>query len=289
MKRNLFFILLVFYSQVQAQHEAGISLGSTLFSGDINSRFAFKETKPALGLLYKFHYLKYMALKASFIYGGLKGSDAQDESYNAREITRKIRNLSFKSHIWEVALSNEFYFINKEKGKKWSPYILGGMGLVHFNPTAELNGKTYHLRDYHTEGQGLPGYKKEYRLTALTGILGFGTRYQINPGFFMGIELGYRFTNTDYMDDVSGNYADPTDLYNNFGITSVKLSDRSYEGQANYPFPGPDIYYDAQGNPHVVGYGAATDQRGSNHHNDRYMIINMTLSFCLYPVITPIP
>jgi hypothetical protein len=287
MKRNIFFILIVFYSQVQAQHEAGISLGSTLFSGDVNSRFAFRETKPALGVLYKFYYLKYMAIKASFIYGGVKGSDAQDESYNPREIRSKIRNLSFKSNIWEIALSNEFHFVKKGKVKKWSPYILGGMGLVHFNPTAELNGKTYHLRDYHTEGQGLPGYKKEYKLTALTGIFGLGSRYMITPKFFLGIEFGYRFTNTDYMDDVSGNYADPSDLYNNYGITSVLLSDRSYEAYLDDPFYSDPsqannfpVYYDAQNNPHIQGYGAAGDKRG-NRNKDSYMIINLTASLML--------
>jgi hypothetical protein len=45
---------------------------------------------------------------------------------------------------------------------------------------------------------------------AIAFPLTVGFKYAINSDINVFAELGYRFTNTDYLDDVSTNYADPT-------------------------------------------------------------------------------
>jgi hypothetical protein len=67
---------------------------------------------------------------------------------------------------------------------------------------------------------------------AIAFPFGVGLKYSINDRINIGFEVVYRFTNTDYLDDVSTTYVDPA-LFppNPDGSLSAAylLSDRSYE------------------------------------------------------------
>jgi len=61
---------------------------------------------------------------------------------------------------------------------------------------------------------------------------GVGIKYSINERINLGFEVVYRFTNTDYLDDVSTSYVDPSLFPPNPDgslSTAYLLSDRSYE------------------------------------------------------------
>jgi hypothetical protein len=62
--------------------------------------------------------------------------------------------------------------------------------------------------------------------------IGVGFKYAINSRYNVGIEITYRFTTTDYLDDVSKTYVDPAvfpPLPDGSPSPASLLSDRSYE------------------------------------------------------------
>jgi hypothetical protein len=268
----LFLTTATSYSQT---NEIGLILGAANFKGDLNRDAGAKESKPVIGLFARHHYHRHFALRGSFLYGNLNGSDTH-LSYSSDDRRERGRGLSFSSHIWELAVVNEFYLIDKSHKNEFSAYIFAGGGIMHFNPTATYKGTQYHLRDYHTEGQGQAGHDKEYKLTTLTGLIGLGGKYQFSSSMCLGLELGYRFTNSDYIDDVHGNYADPSEMEGD--KTRIALADRSFEN-ADPQYYGGTFYLDSFGNPHLNGYGKSTDKRGSNKTNDKYLILNLSISY----------
>ncbi len=89
----------------------------------------------------------------------------------------------------------------------------------------------------------------------------------------IGFEICYRFTGTDYLDDVSKTYVG-ADKFPKLpdGTTSVAglLQDRSYE----------------TGTP-VIGIEGR--QRGYSNQKDGYVIAELTLTINLLPIIAPVP
>jgi hypothetical protein len=99
----------------------------------------------------------------------------------------------------------------------------------------------------------LPGYpQKPYSLTQLAIPFGGGIKYNISDKVGLAFEVGLRKLFTDYLDDVSGNYADPNELMAAKGQQAVELSYREDElpnGDLNYPVKG-----ETRGNPKYKDY-----------------------------------
>ncbi len=96
------------------------------------------------------------------------------------------------------------------------PYVFAGFGVYHFNPQGSLtdaNGNVtwYDLKPLRTEGEGMAQYpnRKEYSLTQFNVPMGAGIKYFLSHKTTIGLEVSYRQTFTDYIDDVSTNYIDP--------------------------------------------------------------------------------
>ena len=104
--------------------------------------------------------------------------------------------------------------------------------------------------------------RKPYSNIAMYIPLGVGYKYNLNPKMNIGFEIVYRFSTTDYIDDVSTTYAG----INNFptlpgGDPSVAalLQDRSYE----------------TGTPPI---GIQGRQRGYKNQNDGYLFAEIMFS-----------
>lgn len=130
---------------------------------------------------------------------------------------RYLRNLSFRSNITEARLSIEvhpvyiFSWYKDGHAPRLSPYLSAGLGLFHFDPKAKYNGQWYDLHQLHTEGQDFPGSDKRlYSLNQMDIPVGVGVRYELSDFLNMHLELTYRILFTDYLDDVSTSYADPS-------------------------------------------------------------------------------
>lgn len=162
-------------------------------------------------------------------------TDIAKERYN--------RNVNFRSNITEIALMAElhplFMFIDWPSKDvmppRFSPYAVGGVGYFSFNPQAELNGRLIDLQPLSTEGQGFAEYPNRpvYKLKQMNFPVGVGVKYDLSPLLNVRAEFLYRILRTDYLDDVSTRYVDPS-LYSNYFSGSrltnaILLSDRQIE------------------------------------------------------------
>ncbi|MGB1316810.1 MAG: DUF6089 family protein, partial [Flavobacteriales bacterium] len=143
------------------------------------------------------------------------------------------RNLSFESWIYDFAITGEFNFFKYAPGDMHhpiTPFIFGGIAVFKFNPTTKAaDGNKYELQPLGTEGQGTTFYpdRKKYSLTTASIPFGIGVKANISKTFSVGIEWGMRYAFTDYLDDVSGTYADPTVIQAERGDIAYELSNRS--------------------------------------------------------------
>jgi len=258
---TLFIVLLS--GQIQAQYQSnvhegeyGISLGLAHYMGDLNPNFSVDRPKITIGAFYQKQFNNYVGLRLSANYASVGYSDKY--SSNAAQ---KRRNLSFNSDIWELALQGQFNFFRFEPGNpfyKWTPYITAGIGAFTFDPYAFLQDKKFFLQPLGTEGQNSSLFpdRKPYNLFAVCFPVGAGVKFNINDKINIGLEATYRFTTTDYLDDVSTTYAGTAA----FTLpTDIALQDRSTE-------VGPAV-------------GIAGFQRGNSTRNDGYLFLQCMVSF----------
>ncbi|MBN8858236.1 MAG: hypothetical protein J0H29_07590 [Sphingobacteriales bacterium] len=204
------------------------------FVKDLN----LSATRPCGSLGAGLLYCYMLGLKITGTYGTVTATDAVLRGDQTNAKYRYERNLNFQSPVAEVAVLGELFFlqalanVSGEKRLLCSPYILGGIGMFHFNPQAELNGGLVALKPLHTEGQGFAEYpdRPGYSLTALAFPVGIGLRYDLSAAFHIRFEVLHRITTTDYLDDVSTGYIDPA-LFNKYltadnAQLAIALSDR---------------------------------------------------------------
>lgn len=284
------FLTLLYFQGFSQKSEVGISLGGSLFSGDVNPDYAIKETKPSFGLFYRYYLSTKFTLRSNFLFSTLSGDDYEDMSWSVKEVYHKVRNLSFRSRIVELSIGTEYYFKNLLE-KKSSPYLFAGLGCFYFNPQAKYQSTWYTLQPIGTEGQGLPGSPKKYNRLQAIGIIGAGYKFRLSKKVYLGFEVGLRFTSTDYLDDVSTKYADKGALRAN-GKMSPILADRSAERYYdNNPYIAGNNNLtksdDAYGYSSINGYGQEGDQWGNSKNKDKYLIYNFTLSYRFLKTGTP--
>lgn len=212
--------------------EFGVGLGAAHYFGDLNTRAHLNRPKPAATLFFRKNFGNYIALRVGGTFAQLGYSDI----YNTHNETMRRRNLSFNTNIWELGLQGDFNFYRFMPGEpdfRWTPYVTLGASVFNYDPFAYLNGEKHFLRQLGTEGQGLDTNRAQpYSSMSFAIPFGVGIKYSINERINLGFEIVHRFTNTDYLDDVSTTYADKT-LFppNPDGTPSAAylLSDRSYE------------------------------------------------------------
>lgn len=266
------FSLFSIYAEAQQQAfvqegEFGIALGGAHYFGDLNNQASLNRPKPAVGAFFRKQLGNYIALRLGVHYAQLGYAD----KYSKNDF-QLSRNLSFNTNIWEYTIQGDFNFFKFVPGDvdhRFTPYVTLGIGSMSFDPYAYLQGQKYYLRSLGTEGQGTPQYPDRvvYKNTTTVFPLGMGIKYNINPSINFHAEVAYRFTNTDYLDDVSTTYAGE----NVFDPLSPAylLQDRSYE----------------------VGelIGVAGRQRGFSAQKDQYIIAEVGLTWNITSYRCPSP
>lgn len=253
MKKTILFFLtfICSYFSYSQKSEIGAFAGTSFYLGDLNPTTLFANSQFSGGLIYRYNFNPRWALKANIIFGNIKASDAKNnDGYE--------RNLSFHSPITEISAQVELNFLklyNIPSKNHFAPYIFTGLSVFSFNPQTQLNGTNYDLQHLGTEGQGLEGEADFYSLTAIAIPFGIGIKFNIGRYISIGAEWGMRYTFTDYLDDVSGNYYDNSLLAATRGDIVAALADRS------------DVI-------HESGTG-----RGNYTTNDLYSFAGATITF----------
>jgi Domain of unknown function (DUF6089) len=250
---------------IQQVGEYGFSLGAAHYFGDLNPNPRFNRPNISFGAFFRKQYGNYVAFRVSANYAFLGYSD----KYNTQNEFMLRRNLSFNTNIWELALQGDFNFFRFIPGSEYfrfTPYMTFGVGAFNYDPYAYYQGQKVFLRSLGTEGQGSSVYpnRKPYGSMAVCFPLGVGVKYSLNSRMTLGGEIVYRFTTTDYIDDVSTTYApdaQPHFLPNGQPTLWYALQDRSYE----------------TGTP----IGIKDRQRGYSNQKDGYLTAVVMLSFNL--------
>lgn len=207
------------------------------YQGDLIYK-RFSNINPGLGLGLSYQLSPHFTVRGAATYLRLKAGDAQtDASKNFYS-----RNLEFTSNVWEAQLALEYNFLDIEE-RGFSPYVFAGIAAYHFNPfVKDSTGSKIFLRSLGTEGQGLPQYpdKKLYGNNQFAIPFGGGLKLALSPQIELGIELGLRKLFTDYLDDVSGTYADSAILAAARGPLAAAYAYRTDEniGAPGYPAEG---------------------------------------------------
>lgn len=228
--------------------EAGISTGGFNCLTDLGGnkgpgrRFLkdvnLQNTHPGGGAYLVILFQQVAGIRFEGSIGQVSASDHILKNDESTAKNRFNRNLSFQTILREFSITAEFYPLSLLIGEDYplfSPYITLGIGVFSFNPRANYQGKWVDLRPLHTEGQGFKEYpdRPVYRLTQINFPFGFGLRYEISAIFSARAEVVYRFLTTDYLDDVSTTYINPTHFQSNLKAeaiaTAVSLADRSVE------------------------------------------------------------
>jgi len=243
----------------QDHHEIGLTVGASNYYGDLQPRlFPNYGYNPMGGIVYKYFMSPHVGLRVGASYTNLTAADSLSNIPN-----NVARNLSFTTHLFEVhgALEFNFWPIEVLK-KKASPYIFGGISAFYFNPFAEDDaGNKVFLRPLSTEGEGLPMYpdRKQYSLVNMAFPFGGGFKFFIGKTIMLTTEIGFRYTNTDYLDDVSKSYINLDTLFAYKGKLARQMA-----------FRGNKVPTWSGDNP---DYGF---QRGDSKSNDWFWYVNVT-------------
>ena len=277
MKKKFLVIVVFFYvavfsgPQLHAQNsvvqegEFGFGVGAGHYFGDLNTKARLNRAKFAATAFFRKNFGNYIAARVGVSFAQLGYSDIYN-SYNKQMFSR---NLSFNSKVWELTLQGDFNFFRFMPGEpqySFTPYITLGAGIFSYDPYAYLRGEKVFLRPLGTEGQGSSLYpeRKQYSSMAICIPFGGGIKYSLNERINIAFEVLHRFTNTDYLDDVSKTYVDPAAFpLNPDGSQSNAqlLSDRSYE-------VGPPI-------------GIPNRQRGNSKQKDQFVTAMFHVTFNL--------
>ena len=180
--------------------EVGLLLGGSQYQGDLQ-KADLKEINLALGGLVRYHINDNFALRANFVSGRLSG-------YDSNYADRQKRAFAFKSPVRELSLLGEYDILGKKRytnisegkfNRTISPYLFGGLAFANITPETNFNEGV-------TNGDKIK-IKEDRSVKVKKGFLaiplGLGLKIDISKTWTVGVEAGFRWTFTDYLDGVS--------------------------------------------------------------------------------------
>lgn len=257
-----------------------LQTGPTQYFGDLYSLWKYSDVlQPNYNFAFSSRYIFGTNLKAraDISYYQISGQD-----YSADPISgRPPRSLNFRSRNWEAALLMEYYLkpvkVYNITREFINPYIFAGVGISTNNPYADYRDLWIPLRPLQTEN-------KAYPATAIVFPMGLGLKYKMNVWVDLFMEGNYRFTLTDYLDDVS--------VYNISEFYEDLIADYGINGDG----PNPDrlrlsvrqnryLYENGEPNIELIRSSKGIARRGSgdptldesNGRYDGYFTLNVGL------------
>ncbi len=302
--------LVAFCQQVTAQRSGGglgkftkskryISVGLTAnainYFGDIVPKnragsFDTDFTRPNVGFFVQKRLWPRITIRMGGAWGVLSGEDhttSDPDDFEHGGAFRYKRNLHFRNRIYDLTTVAVVDIIQnrglaERRPDSPIPYLLAGVGAFYHNPQAlrpeGFEGSEWvDLRPLRTENQERP-----YSEIEISFPVGLGVRYRLSESWDIAFEISYRFTLTDYLDDVSGDYIDLGEFDSDLARA---LHDRSAEpvallsGEVRSP---ETISYNSavDGRPYEVvnGYGMPNNRRGAPD-NDIFIVTGFQISY----------
>lgn len=256
-------------SALHAQYrtEFGFSAGASNYLGDIGGDILTRrdfiadmkvnQTRTCFGIFARHRINSRFSIKGSFAWARLTGADRFSSNP-----ARNTRNLSFRNDVLELAAIGQLNFVQiNDLGRSFRhkdnfrAYVGAGAGLIYHNPKAFYQGVYIPLRPLETENAA---YTK---FTAVIPVSG-GFTFTLDKRYKIGFDLCWRTTFTDYLDDISTRYADPSTMVSPL---AADLSNRTDE-LASVPAAFAENF--SPGN-----------KRGDSSHNDSYLTSSVEFSY----------
>lgn len=273
----LVFISSTLFSQMGSgfyKTDVGIKLGAANYLGEIGGKekerrnfvwdMKIPQTRSSASVFGRHKFNDYFATSVSFNYNSIRGDDNLSTNNG-----RVWRNLRFKNDILDMTVRSEGYLykINDvgNRGRyyvSFEAYVHAGVTTFYSNPKGSLDGDTWtSLRPLETEGVS-------YKNIGIGIPAGLGFYFTYKRKHRIGWDVNWVTTFTDYLDDISGVYVDPSTLSSPEAIalanqTSAVSSDPVV--LANYAPPSDNN----------------AGKRGDPTHNDSYMSMSLSYSYVL--------
>lgn len=210
--------ILIFKDTSAQKYEFGTSGYATSYLGDINPHNPFYYTGFGGGIFAKYNFNSTWGIRLDLNYLTLSGNDNKSTNSN-----QKQRNLAFDNHLSELSLLSEFNFFKFSATRKiryFTPYLIGGLGIIKHNPFINYSNNKIYLRKLKLE-RNKQDQPINYSALALIIPLGLGFKYKWKRNWGIGIELNYRIALTDNIDNISGYY--PKDILSSTSLPNIKL------------------------------------------------------------------
>ena len=197
---HIAFLLMAFWSSAQF-HELGAVIAGTNYIGDIGSARYVAPRKMGYGLLYRYNINTRHSFRAGFALATLFENENR-----TNDINRFRRHYEFENKIQEAHAGVEFNFIDfnlHDDSSALTPYLFLGVSYFRYDlfkvesqNTADVNFSSY-------------GKDQAFGLPLFVGV-----KWNPNPLFVIGLELGIRYTLTDNLDGSNpiNEYADIAEL-----------------------------------------------------------------------------
>jgi len=227
-----------------------------------------------------------VSVRTSLSWARLRGDDFftnPDRSLEAE--ARYVRNLSFRNDVFELGFTGTFDVMPTDRGYLRRNFLngYGLLGLAFLTNTPKglvpegyglpNSGDWVKLRPLTTEGQGVRNGFKKYSWIQPAIMLGGGIKYRVDDKIDVGLEIAWRFTFTDYLDDVSRSFI-PDTMSSQFSQLTIAMGNRS--GEPNAAVSGTARDVKRVSNDRLEQLPGAPDgyQRIKGYQTNRFVQIN---------------
>jgi Domain of unknown function (DUF6089) len=291
----------------------GFSVNATNYYGDLSpkpNRFStdISFTRPGFGAFVSHRFGPRYTLIGQLMVATLRGSDNDSADPGNKEYNgRYLRNLEFRNTIKELSVvgvldlfENMATYISRVK---WTPYVYGGGAAFISTPKAKApatdltgaplpeGGQWVKLRPLGTEGQhstlasGDANFGiKPYKSLQLALLAGIGARLRVNEVIDVWADFGFRYTFTDYLDDVSRNFVDLDKLGSPLAQAMSYRTNELPVGSGTGQRPAATVLSGSSGILTVPGYGSegtGSNIRGSKNDRDMYIVTSIKVSYII--------
>lgn len=216
--------------------EVTAGFGASNYFGDIggtvdeNNWLGLKDidlfsTRPNVNFGGRYRINEEMNIRGNLVFAYLEGTDLKSRN--------ESRNYAFSSSVYEFSVVYEYciipennpvnYTLNslmdglRSNNANLNTYVFGGLGLNFFDVKA--------MKELDRSGD----FKSD-NSTALVVPIGAGIKYPVASGIHVSLEVGGRWTTTDFMDGYTSQYSTANDIYY-FSMLNVVIKINTPQGK----------------------------------------------------------
>ncbi len=209
------------------RYELDVYVAATTFHGDIgkaNESLAnmFNGVRPVFGVNPRFFIKQKFAVALDLAYAMYGGKDDPVSSHG--------RYYSFTSHAFVHGVRAEYYILGMA-GPSFGGAVYNKRGMVNnynklyvylYGGVSGVLSKAT-IKDLNNDGEepiNNPGYNNNSVYSAVFP-LGAGMKFSIDPRWSIGFELGYAFSNSDWLDGYASEWSEYPDSYYSISVKGI--------------------------------------------------------------------